>query len=121
MPALVLLSLCTVTATCLSSGMMFAKLCLSANMCEDESAPGPLECVVLDFLVHAAHVLHVLVLEQSHTILQRQHVNLGTRPLRRLCDNCVEGVLLSTPAVVALDRPDGHTVWPVRVPGRQRA
>ena len=43
--------------------MMFVELCLSANVCNDESAPGPPEGDVLGTLVHTGRMLHGLVLK----------------------------------------------------------
>jgi hypothetical protein len=102
--------------------MVSVKLCLSVDVCEDESAAGLPEGDVPDALLHAGRALHVLVGVQHHAILQRPHVDLRTHPLRsRPREDRVEGVLLRAPAVVAVDARDGHEARPVRVPGRRRA
>ena len=102
--------------------MVSVKLYLSVDVCKDESTVGLLKGDVPYALVHASRALHVLVGVQHHAILQRPHVDLRTHPLRsRPREDCVKGVLLRAPAVVAVDARDGHEAQPVRVTGRRRA
>jgi hypothetical protein len=60
--------------------MVSVKLCLSVDVCEDESAAGLLEGDVPDAPVHAGRALHVLVGVQHHAILNARMSISGLTP-----------------------------------------